>query len=324
MSGDRMQAAVLTAPRTFTINDIARPDPEPRQVCIQLEGCGVCASNLSPWEGAPWFSYPMDPGTPGHEGWGRVYSSGSAVTRFRPGARVGVLSQHAFAEYDVVEEDLVVELPEALQNKPFPAEPLGCAVNVFRRANISKGQLVAIVGLGFLGAIVLRLAVLADARVIAITRRAESLDLAGRFGAHDCIPMSDHWEIIERVKQLTRGRFCDVVVEATGQQWPLDISGEITAERGRLIVAGYHQGGPRQVNMQLWNWRGLDVINAHERDPAVYVQAMQAAVELVARGELDPAPLYTHYYPLKRIGEAFETAAGRPDGFIKALVMFQS
>jgi hypothetical protein len=42
---------------------------------------------------------------------------------------------------------------------------------------------------------------------------------------------------------------------------------ELTARGAGSIVAGYHQDGPRQVNMQLWNWRGLDVINAHERDP---------------------------------------------------------
>ena len=324
MYKDRMRAAVLAAPRTFTITDVVRPEPEPQQVCVRLEGCGVCASNLSPWEGAPWFSYPMDAGVPGHEGWGRVCSLGSAVTRVRCGARVGMLSQHAFAEFDVVDEKLVVELPESLHGKPFPAEPLGCALNVFRRANISRGQTVAIVGIGFLGAIVLRLAVLADARVIAITRRPESLDLVKRYGAHECIQMSDHWEIIERVKLLTAGRFCDVVVEATGHQWPLDLSAEITAERGRMVVAGYHQGGPRRVNMQLWNWRGLDVINAHERDPAVYLQGMQSAVELVASGDLNPELLYTHCYPLERIGDAFGTATGRPEGFMKALVMFQS
>jgi len=54
------------------------------------------------------------------------------------------------------------------------------------------------------------------------------------------------------------------VIEAAGQQWPLDLATELTRERGRLIIAGYHQDGPRQINMQLWNWRGLDVINAHE------------------------------------------------------------
>jgi threonine dehydrogenase-like Zn-dependent dehydrogenase len=324
MKKDMMRAAILTAPRKFTIAQLVRPEPGPKQVCVRLEGCGVCASNLASWEGAPWFSYPMEAGTPGHEGWGRVYGSGGAVTRFRPGSRVGLLSQHAFAEYDVVDEELVVGLPESLNKMPFPAEPLGCAVNVFRRANISEGQTIAIVGIGFLGAVVLRLAALAGARVIAITRKPESLDLARRYGAHECIPMNDHWQIIERVKQLTSGRFCDVVVEATGQQWPLDLSAEITADRSRMVVAGYHQGGPRQVNMQLWNWRGLEVVSAHERDPAVYLLGMQAAVDLIARGELDPAPLYTHYYPLERIGDAFETAASRPGGFMKALITFRS
>ena len=48
--------------------------------------------------------------------------------------------------------------------------------------------------------------------------------------------------------------------------------------------------------MQLWNWRGLDVINAHERDPEVYVEGMREAVEAVAAGRLDPSPLYTHTF----------------------------
>ena len=40
--------------------------------------------------------------------------------------------------------------------------------------------------------------------------------------------------------------------------------------------------------MQLWNWRGLDVINAHERDPQVYTDGIRAAAQAVAGGTLDP------------------------------------
>jgi threonine dehydrogenase-like Zn-dependent dehydrogenase len=87
-----------------------------------------------------------------------------------------------------------------------------------------------------------------------------------------------------------------------------------------LIVAGYHQDGLRQVNMQLWNWRGIDVINAHERDPAIYLRGMREAVEAVASGTLDPAPLYTHRFPLDRLGDALDATRDRPDGFLKALV----
>ncbi|HEX2724969.1 MAG TPA: L-iditol 2-dehydrogenase, partial [Beijerinckiaceae bacterium] len=102
--------------------------------------------------------------------------------------------------------------------------------------------------------------------------------------------------------------------------WPLDLAAELTRERGRLIVAGYHQDGPRQVNMWLWNWRGLDVINAHERDPKIYVQGIREAVEAVASGRIDPAPLYTHRFPLERLGQALDATRDRPDGFLKALV----
>ena len=48
------------------------------------------------------------------------------------------------------------------------------------------------------------------------------------------------------------------------------------------MIAGYHQDGLRQVNMQLWNWRGIDVINAHERDPRVYISGMHAAANAIA------------------------------------------
>jgi threonine dehydrogenase-like Zn-dependent dehydrogenase len=41
----------------------------------------------------------------------------------------------------------------------------------------------------------------------------------------------------------------------------------------------------------------------------------------VAEGELDPAPLYTHGFPLERLGDAFTAASERPDGFMKALVL---
>ena len=115
------------------------------------------------------------------------------------------------------------------------------------------------------------------------------------------------------MKELTGGCFCDRVIEAVGKQWPLDLAAELTRERGRLIVAGYHQDGPRQVNMWLWNWRGLDVINAHERDPKVYVQGIREAVDAVASGRLDPGPLYTHVFPLEPAGRSPQRHA-RPAG----------
>jgi threonine dehydrogenase-like Zn-dependent dehydrogenase len=315
-----MRAAVLEGPGRMEVREVALPEPGPGQVRVRLEGCGVCASNLTPWEGPEWMEYPGEPGGLGHEGWGVIDAVGEGVSGLSVGDRVAALSYKSYAEYDLAEADAVVRLPDSLAGQPFPGEPLGCAMNIFRRSEIEAGQTVAIVGIGFLGALLTRLATDAGARVIAISRRPFSLDVAKQFGAAELIPMEDHHAIIEQVKELTDGKFCGRVIEAVGKQWPLDLASELVKERGKLIVAGYHQDGPRQVNMWLWNWRGIDVINAHERDPAAYAQGIRDAVEAVASGRLDPTPLYTHTYPLDRLGEALDATRDRPDGFLKALV----
>jgi len=315
-----MRAAVLAGPGQVRVEAVALPQPGPGEVRLRIEGCGVCASNLTPWAGPEWQQFPTEPGSLGHEGWGTIDAVGEGVDGLVVGDRVAALSYKSYAEYDLAKAEAVVKLPEALAGKPFPGEPLGCAMNIFRRADIRAGQTVAIIGIGFLGAILTRLAADAGARVIAISRRPSSLDLAREFGAAETIPMHDHHAIIARVKELTGGTFCDVVIEAVGKQWPLDLAAELTKEGGRLVVAGYHQDGPRQVNMWLWNWRGLDVINAHERDPKVYMDGIREALDAVASGRLDPTPLYTHTYPLDRLGEALDATRDKPDGFVKALV----
>jgi threonine dehydrogenase-like Zn-dependent dehydrogenase len=319
-SAGSMRAAVLAGAGRIELKEMVLPQPGAGQVRVRLEGCGVCASNLTPWSGPDWMQFPTEPGALGHEGWGVVDAVGDGVEGISVGDRVAALSYKSYAEYDLADADAVVVLPDSLAGQPFPGEPLGCAMNIFRRSGIEAGQTVAIVGIGFLGAILTRLATDAGARVIAISRRPFSLDVARTMGAAETIPMDDHNGIIERVKELTGGVFCDRVIEAVGKQWPLDLAAELTRERGRLIVAGYHQDGPRQVNMWLWNWRGLDVINAHERDRAVYMQGIREAVAAVASGRLDPSSLYTHTFPLDRLDDALDATRDRPDGFLKALV----
>jgi threonine dehydrogenase-like Zn-dependent dehydrogenase len=315
-----MMAACVVGPGTVELRRTPVPVPVPGQVRIRIECCGVCGSNLPVWEGREWFTYPLEAGAPGHEPCGFIDALGEGVEGLEIGQRVAALSYKAFAPYDIAEASAVVPLPALLDGQPFPGEAIGCAINVFRRCGISRGQVVAVVGTGFLGAILAQLAAEVGARVIAISRREFALETARRMGASETIVMDDHWRVIEEVKRLTEERLCDVVIEAVGQQWPLDLAGEITRERGRLVVAGYHQDGARQVNMQMWNWRGIDVINAHERDPKVYVEGMQLAAEAIVSGRLDPSPLYTHTFPLERLGDALDMATQRPDGFMKAIV----
>jgi threonine dehydrogenase-like Zn-dependent dehydrogenase len=321
MTERTMRAAVLTGAGKLKIDEVGLPEPGPGQVRVRLHGCGVCASNLTPWEGPEWMQFPTAPGALGHEGWGEIDSLGEGVNGLKVGDVAGFLSGNAYAEYDVADAAHVVKIPESLQGRDLPLEPFGCAFNIFRRSDIREGQSVAIAGIGFLGALLVRLASNAGARVIAISRRAESLELARAMGASEAIRMDDHWRIIEQVRELTGGLFCDRVIEAVGKQWPLDLAAELTREGGRLVIAGYHQDGPRQVNMQLWNWRGFDVINAHERDPAISLRGMRDALAALDSGLIDPAAVITHRYRLEQLGEALDATRDRPGNFVKAVVI---
>jgi threonine dehydrogenase-like Zn-dependent dehydrogenase len=313
-----MHSAVIRRAGLSELTSVALAEPEAGEVRMAVEGCGVCGSDLPVWEGRPWFEYPREPGAPGHEGWGRVDAVGDGVTEVRVGDRIAALGYRSYADFELVPATRVVTLPPQLEGQPFPGEALGCAYNVFRRSGISAGDTVSVVGVGFLGAVVSGLAAAARARVVAISRRATAREMAGRMGAAHQLPVDD--DTVAAVQELTGGEMCDIVIEAAGVQATLDLAGPLARTRGRLVIAGFHQDGPRTVDMQLWNWRGLDVINAHERDPEIYMAGMRGAVSAVADGRIDPRPLYTHSFPFDRLDDAFQMVRDRPEGFLKATV----
>jgi threonine dehydrogenase-like Zn-dependent dehydrogenase len=317
-----MKAAIMEKPGKFIIKNVPIPEPEADEIIFRTEGCGVCASSIPVYEGREWFSYPASAGNPGHESWGVIVAMGKNVKHLKAGDRIAALSYNGFAGFDRAKADHAIRLPKEIESMDFPGEPLGCAMNIFRRSDIKEGQTVAIVGSGFLGALLIQLAKSEGAKVIALSKRAYSLDMAKKSGADHVLLLDDHWQIIEKVKELTDGAFCDRVIEVTGKEWPLNLAGEITRERGKLIIAGFHQDGMRQVNIQSWNWKGLDVINAHERDPQIYVKGMREAVDALMSGRIKPAELYTHRFPLDQINQAFDNLIKRPEGFVKALITF--
>ncbi len=321
ISKELMQSVVITSAGKAEVQQVALPQPKEGEVRIKLEGSGVCASNIPVWEGREWFEYPAEPGAPGHEGWGVVDAIGDNVSDLQIGDRVACLSYHAYSQFDIAKADEVVKLPEFLNKRPFPGEALGCAVNIFNRSDIKKEHTVAIVGAGFLGLLLIQLVKSVGAKVIAVSKRDFSLQSALKEGADHLISMDDHHRIIEKVKALTEGNFCERVIEVTGKEWPLNLSIELTSEKGKLIVAGFHQDGMRNLNVQLLNWRGIDMISAHERDPQQYVKGMHDAITAIETEQMDPFPLFTHSFLLENADEAFKYLTERPDGFIKALII---
>jgi threonine dehydrogenase-like Zn-dependent dehydrogenase len=192
-------------------------------------------------------------------------------------------------------------------------------MNIWERSGVKKGDLVCIVGIGFLGALLVQLCVNAGARVVALSQRPTAIQIGKKLGA-EVLSITHTADVIERFQELFGGEFADVVIEATGKAKPLELAAELTRVRGRLVIAGYHQDGLREINLQLWNWRGFDVINAHERDEWRYVRGIERAVHAVQEKQFDYLPLITHTFPLEKLGTALQLTRDRPEGFMKAVV----
>jgi threonine dehydrogenase-like Zn-dependent dehydrogenase len=300
-----VRAAVLEAPLRIALHALPDPEPTAGEVLIRVRGSGVCASELPLWQGREWFTYPRPAGEPGHEGWGTVEVLGDGVEGLSLGERVAFLGSGAHAEFAAVPAGECVA--HGFQ-EPFPGEPLACAMNAFARSGVSGGERVAVVGAGFFGLLLVQLLDGVAQEIAVFSRRGFALEQARALGAT---------ETHESYAQAT-GEF-DVVFEATGHQEPLDLAAQLCRVRGRLVIVGYHQDGLRTVNLQLWNWRGLDVINAHERDPARYVEGLRAAVAAVRAQRLQPASLLTHRFGLEDLAAAYEISVRRPEGFVKAV-----
>src|ERR1700722_5455337 len=192
-----MWAAVLVSPRRFELQKFETPKVGSDEVRIRVEYCGICSSNLAPWRGDPRFSYPFPPGAPGHESVGVVGQLGAGVGGVKGGEYVSVLGNRGFAEYEITKARCVVPTPGGRHEPPFLGEPLGCAINIFRRAQIRKDDWVAIVGTGFLGTILLQLCVEVGSKVIAISRRPSALQLAEKMGAHLTLSLENQAKLLD-------------------------------------------------------------------------------------------------------------------------------
>lgn len=314
-----MRYSHLVAPRRSETVEAPIQDLEPGEVQVEIRACGVCASELHPWaDGRP--SYPV---RFGHEPVGIVTTVGPDVDRFAPGDRVTGLFGGAFAEVCVAPAAALLPVPTGLSDEAALGEPLACLVNAARRTPVEFADRVAVVGLGFMGLGILQLLKLrGPSRLIAIDPREEARAHASALGADETYAPAD----VPAAYHLTEFRAwngpngLDVVVEASGTQAGLTLAGRLVRAHGLLSILGFHQGGDRSVDVEMWNWKAIDVVNAHVRRRADLLESMRIGLELEASGQIDLGRLVTHRFGLDDVDAAYTALRDKPEGFIKAVV----
>jgi len=301
----------LVAPHRFEVGKKTVGEPPPGFVRVKVLACGVCASELHAVED-PLPSYPVEMG---HEPVGIVEAVGDGVDDFSGGMRVTGGFGPSFAEQVIADHRFLVSVPDDLAIEDAIGEPLGCVMEGRRRTPVVAGDRIALVGAGYMGLVMLQILQMSGAGyTMVVEPREEAREAALGFGATDALTPDD-----ASTDELD-GTF-DVVVEATGVQPGLDLSSRLVREHGVISILGYHVGPPRSVDVQMWNWKAIDVINAHVRRRDYLNEAIRRGLELIRLGRIDPGKLVTHRYGLDGVGDAFHALATKPSGYIKSIVV---
>jgi threonine dehydrogenase-like Zn-dependent dehydrogenase len=304
------RVARVVGPRSLELTTSDYGAPALGQVLVRIVACGVCASELHAWEG-PLAEYPTDVG---HEPVGIVEETGPEVGSLRPGDMVTGRFGPAFADLVVVEREDLVAVPKDLGLDDALGEPLGCVVEARRRTPVGLGDEIAVIGVGYMGLLMVELLRISGAgAIVAVDPRADARAVALEVGAGEAFAPDD--------ESIDPARSFDVVIEASGTQAGLDIATRLVREHGTISILGFHHDGRRSVDLETWNWKAIDVINAHVRRRDLLNDAIRRGLELVRRERIHPARLLTHRFPLEQVGDAFASLASKPDGFVKAIVV---
>src|SRR5579872_2098937 len=241
-----MTAAVLYGKENLQIEEVPVPQIEDGDVLVRVQAALTCGTDVKVFRRGYHARMIVPPALFGHELAGDVVATGENVRKFRTGQRVVaansapclgcfycrrgsqnlcedlLFNNGAYAEYiripaRIVEHNMY-EMPAHVSYKDAAlVEPLACVLRGLDETGIQCGDTIAIIGLGPIGMMFVRMAKAYGARVIAIGRRQTQLDRAARMGADELVLSREGGDTIARVRELTGGYGVDVAIEAVGQ-----------------------------------------------------------------------------------------------------------
>lgn len=325
-----MKQLIMEGPKRSRIIQVDEPRIGDDQLLVKVKYTGICHSEYYPWLTAK----PGD--VLGHETMGYVSDVGKNVQGFTIGDRVTGLGGGGYKEYIVMEPSKALIVPESIEDEDAVVEPLACIMSVAERMDVQRvGDTVAVVGSGYMGLGLISLfKATGYARVIAVDTREAALQNALMYGADEVylprqLPGAFrlNWETWESPDLTRDGHKTDIfrtgfenVVEFTGTQSGLNLAGEMVCAHGRLGIAGFHNDGPRTIDLKLWNMKAMCLYNCHERRIAYEATLCRRALRLLSQGQWKFKGAATHIYALEELDRAKADMANYTRNYIKGLV----
>lgn len=338
-----MRALFLEKVGQLSIQEVERPDPQPHELLVRVEACGICGTDRHLFLG----EFPSRPPvTLGHEFSGIVEAVGSAVSGFHVGMRVtgdpniacgrcaechegrvnlcvnlqaiGIHRNGGFAEYVTLPETQAFALPNAMEplHGAF-CEPLACCLHGVDLANIKAGSSVVVVGGGVIGLLVVQLARLAGATsVVLVTRNQAKRSLAETLGATATLDPSSG-DVVARIT-ATDGHLpggADVVFECAGLKETVEQSPLLARRGGAVVILGVLPSGLK-VEIEPFDllFREVKIVTSF-LNPFTHGRA----AELISSGKVRVDTLISRTIGLAEAVAAISNPAG--SGEIRTLVV---
>ena len=249
----------------------------------------------------------------GHEGAGYVVEVGSGVSGFKVGDLVMSFSMYnTMADYFIASTEpyghSILKAPEGLSaDEASLGEPTACAIYAGMSSGVELGDTVLVVGAGFAGQVIAQTVRRMGAKKVIVSDIVpEKLELARKLSA-DRVVDPNKEDVVEVVKEETKGKGCDVVIEAAGNQEAIQVCTDSVKHGG---ILGLYSWVLQPVNLIIDRWHndGLDlrtlaVMHRIKHDSVWY---QLKALDNVANGMIDIKSLITHTFKLEDIEAAFK------------------
>ena len=342
-----MTAAVLYGKEDLKIEQVPVPSLLPEEALVRVRSALTCGTDLKVYRQGYHARMIVPPAIFGHELAGVVEEVGDEVTHIRKGMRVVaansapclecryclrnqanlcerlLFNNGAYAEFiripgPIVRQNLL-EIPDHVD---FPdaalVEPLACVLRGLEGTGLREGDVFAIIGLGPVGLMFIRLAKLRGARVIAIGKRHSQLAAAERIGADEIVNVAEVEDVVGAVRQFThQEEGTDVAVEAVGipQTWEWAAS---MVRRGGTVnfFGGCPTGSTVRLDTSRLHYSEITLKASFHHTPAY----IRKALDVVSRGEIRAKDFITGEAPLACLPDILVHMANR-NGDLKTAII---
>lgn len=314
-----MKAIVCTqwgGPEHLQLQDIAVPEPGPRQLRVRVAAAGVNFPDTLIIQKKYQVQPPL-PFTPGAEMAGVVSAVGAEVSGFAPGMAVaGLCGIGGFAEECVVDASHCMALPPGT---PMPLAAsltlaYGTSWHALRdRAALQPGETLLVLGAaGGVGLAAVEIGKAIGARVIAAASTPEKLAACREHGADEVINYASE-DLRAALKEMTGGKGVDVVFDPVGDQYAEPALRAI-GWRGRYLVIGFAAGAVPALPWNLLLLKGAALVGVFwgefaRREPKRNAAGMMELLGWIRSGLLRPR--ISRSYTLEQAPQALADMAAR-------------